>query len=144
MAASVAAMTAFTTALPGAAQIYKWVDESGTVHFSDAPPARAGGGVEVIPESAPRPRPTEPARDAAADADDLASRRDAAESSDAEPVDEAAGDGPPVVEDVVTEVIVESGPDPAVRRRANSPRNRPGEPIRQPARQPVQRPARGR
>ena len=133
-------LSVLAAAIPSAAEIYKWVDEAGTIHFTDAPPGRAGSAVEVLPESSPRPRPTEPARDAAPQADD-ARPPDEAASSDAQDLDDNWSDEPELeVEDIGTEIIIESGPDPAVRRRANSPRNRPGQPIRQPG----QRPARGR
>ena len=63
---------------PGAAQIYKWVDASGTVHFSDTPPkpaADAGAG-EVLPETQHRPAAPPPrAFISAADADACAVRR---------------------------------------------------------------------
>jgi len=59
------------------------------------------------------------------------------ESTDDDWHDEASE---PRGEDVEPEIIVESAPDPAVRYRANSPRNRPGQPIRQPG----SRPGRGR
>lgn len=46
---------------PGAAQMYKWVDESGVVHFSDQPPRgdASPGAVETRPTS--RSRPESPA-----------------------------------------------------------------------------------
>lgn len=123
---------ALAAASPSAAEIYKWVDESGTVHFTDAPPAAAGAAVEVLPEAPPRPRPPEPARVAPA-ADDAPRNEATAPSEVEEVVDEAWVEEPELeVEDVGTEIIIESEPDRATRRRANSPRNQPGQPIRQP------------
>ena len=125
---------------PGAAQIYKWVDAAGTVHFSDTPPKPAAdaGAVEVLPETQHRPAALPPRADSAAPdegRDDSESERVAA------PVED---DGPTeIIEDGPTEIIVEGAPiDPAVRYRANSPRNSPGGPIRQP--QPLPRPRRAR
>ena len=34
-------------ATPSAAQIYKWTDASGTIHFSDSPPPRTQGNPAV-------------------------------------------------------------------------------------------------
>ena len=44
--------------------VYKWVDEDGVVHFSDAPPAEGGptdAETIVIPKSAPVAAPAQPA-----------------------------------------------------------------------------------
>ena len=46
--------------LPAAADIYKWVDEKGEVHYSDQPPA-SGGKVERHVEES---RPAQPSPDA--------------------------------------------------------------------------------
>lgn len=118
---------------PGAAQTYKWVDEKGTVHFSNDPPAKAP--VEVLPDADRRPM--------------VKNGPPSAEGSEAESVDEEAPtasqpgaasalapeDHPgETVGDEPDTVIVDDGNDPVTRYRANSPRNQPGQPIRQPAR----------
>lgn len=122
-------------AAPSAAQIYKWVDEAGTVHFSDSPPAKpgsSGGSVEVLPRS--EPRPAAPSRSSSTDRPAAADPYDEERPDDEAWVDQAAD---PVEEQVEEEVDVEiyddGAVDAAVRYRANSPRNRPGQPIRQPA-----------
>jgi hypothetical protein len=122
-------------AVSSAAQIYKWTDKSGTVHFSDSPPPRGAGApkVEVRPRFTSRPVPTRTAAppeeqtpesvvEAPRDQEDFGTADDYAQ----EPVGEDLG------EDVGSDVEVIDGTagDPAVRRRANSPRNRPGQPIR--------------
>jgi hypothetical protein len=130
----------FIPAAPGAAQIYKWVDASGTVHFADSPPPPAGTGagtVEVLPESEHRPPPA----DTSNKSRDDAGPEEAAAPSEEEPTDDAWRDeaSEPRGEDVQPDIIIESGPDPAVGYRANSPRNRPGQPIRQPGSRPGRR-----
>jgi hypothetical protein len=43
---------------PAAADIYKWVDEKGEVHYSDQPPASGGAVEKYLKESKPaQPRP---------------------------------------------------------------------------------------
>jgi len=63
MRLSVASMLLVALVLgPGRARadVYTWVDESGTVHFSEEPPARAKRARKVIlPEEAPPPEPNE-------------------------------------------------------------------------------------
>ena len=130
----------FIPAAPGAAQIYKWVDASGTIHFADAPPPTAGAGagtIEVLPESEHRPPPA----DTSTQFRDDASPEEAAAAPEEELTDDAWSNeaSEPRGEDVEPEIIVESAPDPAVRYRANSPRNRPGQPIRQPGSRPGRR-----
>ena len=120
-------------AAPGAAQIYKWVDDKGTVHFSNDPPPKVA--VEELPETEHRPlvkngppgpgaTEDEPADDEAAPA---SPRRAAVRPApdDEEATEEVAAD-PDVI-------VVDGGQSDLVTRyRANSPRNRPGQPIRQP------------
>jgi Domain of unknown function (DUF4124) len=116
-----------------AAQTYKWVDEKGTVHFSNDPPAKAP--LEVVPESARRPavRQPPPADEPDRDAMDEAAPRRAR----AAPAAEDGASEEIIVEESETIVIDDGTRDPVTRYRANSPRNRPGQPIRQaPARQP--------
>jgi len=130
----------FIPAAPSAAQIYKWVDASGTVHFADSPPPPAGAGagaVEVMPESEHRPPPADTSTQSRGDA----APEEAAAPSEEDPTDDDWHDeaSEPRGEDVAPEIIVESAPDPAVRYRANSPRNRPGQPIRQPGSPPGRR-----
>jgi len=121
------------------AQIYKWVDEKGTIHFSDDPPARTEGTtpVQVIPSEARSPMvkngPPPPSSDSEArpGEEDMSEieRRGMGETL------ESDVESPPVV-------VVEGGRDPSVRFRALSPRNRPGQPIRPPIRPPVRHPRR--
>jgi len=137
-------VAAVAWAAPSAAQIYKWVDEKGNVHFTNDPPAKVP--VEEIPETKHRPSvrsepppPAEPEAGSSADAP-RSVRRPAAP----EPADEEA-EAVEVIEEESDVIIVDDGLyDPATRYRANSPRNRPGQPIRQPNRQPVRQPRRGR
>lgn len=122
---------------PAAAQIYKWTDKSGTIHFSDTPPSRGSSTskVDVLPKTEYRPPaksnvpppddPPPPPAPAAEAPRDEAPIDDSADYA-SEPYDEDAGSEPIVLEG--------SEGDPAVWRRANSPRNRPGQPIRQPMR----------
>jgi hypothetical protein len=125
-----------TCAFAAEAQIYKWVDEKGTIHFSDDPPARLPGTapVQVIPEEAwvpmvengpPPPSDSEPGEEQ----EDL---------YEPEVGDVAPGLGSDVESPSV--VVVDGGSDRAVRFRARSPRNRPGQPIRPPIRSPLQQP----
>jgi Domain of unknown function (DUF4124) len=131
---------------PGAAQIYKWVDGSGTVHFSDTPPKPGAGAVEVLPEGQPRAAAPPPRADSAAPENENAAPDDEGlDDSESEGAAAPFEDSGPteIIEDGPTEIIVEGAPlDPAVRYRANSPRNRPEQPIRQP--QPLPRPRRAR
>jgi hypothetical protein len=132
---------ALAPAAPTAAQIYKWVDGAGTVHFSDAPPARTGstaGAIEVLPRSEHRPA----AASTASSSPDQPPRESAADPYDDErPDDEAWSDqaAEEEEEEVVVEVFDDGAVDPAVRYRANSPRNRPGQPIRPPGAQAPRR-----
>ena len=118
---------------PSAAQIYKWTDASGTVHFGDSPPPKGGAAspVEVRPETVHRPPPTrepapadnpEPPEPAAVPPPPEERADDAGNDSATEPTDEDFGSDPSIVDG--------SEGDPAVWRRANSPRNRPGQPMR--------------
>lgn len=121
---------------PSPAQIYKWTDKSGTIHFSDSPPPRGSSSskVDVLPKteyrppakSAPPPEepppPPEPAAEVPPDEAPIDDSGDYA----SEPYEADAGSDPIVLEG--------SEVDPAAVRRAISPRNRPGQPIRQPMR----------
>lgn len=49
-------------AAPGHAQIYRWVDEHGNVHYGDCPPPECEG-VEVPPAPGPSPEEAERARE---------------------------------------------------------------------------------
>jgi hypothetical protein len=123
-------------ATPCAAQIYKWTDASGTIHFSDNPPPRKPGAsaVEVLPETQHRPAVVNrPVPDDEPESPEPAvAPRDQGRSDDtdgdygAEPEDEPVDSGAIIVDDAAR--------DPEVWLRANSPRNRPGQPIRQPIR----------
>jgi hypothetical protein len=120
---------AFVT--PSAAQFYKWTDAAGTVHFSDNPPPRAAGAkVEVVPETHYRP----PTVRRAAPPEEPAPPEPVAESPPEPEISEDASDygTEPMGEDVGADVPIvdDTAGDPAVRWRANSPRNRPGQPIR--------------
>lgn len=123
-------------AAPSGAQIYKWTDEKGTVHFSNDPPPQAS--VEVIPEGERRPLvrngPPPPGEAAAAPADDESPRAPRHRVA-AEPVPQDVESGEILVEDEADVIIVDDDQrDLVTRYRANSPRNRPGQPIRQPRR----------
>lgn len=121
-------------AAPGAAQIYKWTDEKGTVHFSNDPPPQTV--VEELPEIEHRPLVQGGPPPPGADESDGRGGARAAESAPAELAEEEPEaeryDQPDVI------VVDDGRADLVTRYRANSPRNRPGQPIRQ----PVQRPAR--
>lgn len=127
-------------ATASAAQIYKWVDEKGTVHFSDDPPAKAP--LEVVPDSerrAPARKPPPPQPDAEVVRDDDEPFEPRRAGSGREAVDAESEEI--IVEESETIVIDDGRRDPVTRYRANSPRNRPGQPIRQ---APVRQPRRGR
>jgi hypothetical protein len=133
-------------AAPSAAQIYKWVDEAGTTHFSNDPPPRRTGApaVEVLPETEHRPR--NPPASASAGAADAGAGRGPLEDEPRDAPDAAAEDVEPeaiIVEDYDAVIVEEGQRDLVTPYRAHSPRNRPGQPIRQPVRQPRQ-PRRGR
>lgn len=122
---------------PSAAQIYKWTDASGTIHFGDSPPPRGGAAspVEVRPETQHRAPPTRPP----APADEPEPPEQAVvPPAPEERVDDTGSDyaNEPAEEDVGSDPIIVDGAerDPEAWRRANSPRNRPGQPIRQPVR----------
>ena len=114
----------------GVAQIYKWTDAAGTVHFSDTPPPRTAGKtkVEVLPKTEHRPVvsgvPTPPTEEPEAEADERYNQ----------PVDDSADYAPmePPAEESAPETIIvdDAERDPGVAYRALSPRNRPGQPIR--------------
>lgn len=120
---------AFVT--PSAAQFYKWTDAAGTVHFSDNPPPRGAGApkVEVLPEAQYRPPtvrrvapPEEPEPpEPVAEAPPAPEMPDDASDYGTEPIGEDFGDVP---------IVDDTTGDASVRWRANSPRNRPGGPIR--------------
>jgi hypothetical protein len=121
-------------ATPSVAQIYKWTDASGTIHFSDSPPATTRGNsrVEVLPETKHVPsrpiRPPEP---------EAEPPEPAVAPPDQEPRDDTGSDYATEPEESTgsDEIIVdETARDPAVWYRANSPSNRPGQPMRQPIR----------
>jgi len=60
----IAAVIALAFASPGAAQLYKWVDKDGKVHYSDAPPAKEESKRLSIPTNpAPEPPKSAVARD---------------------------------------------------------------------------------
>ncbi len=119
------------------AQVYKWVDEKGTIHFSDAPPTRLQGTapVQVIPEEdrvpmvengPPPPSDSEPPPD---------------EEDLYEPEGGGIAEGLGSDADSPSVVVVDGGArDPAVRFRARSPLNRPGQPVRPRLQSPVQQP----
>jgi hypothetical protein len=126
---------------PSPAQIYKLVDGSGTIHFSDDPPPRAAGApaMEVLPESAPRPRPTRAPTPPSAESVPL--KQSVAPPRGTERGYGSTHDGAlePEQEDDVGQdatIVDEMSRDPAVRWRANAPRTRRGQPIRQPNPQP--------
>lgn len=128
-------------AAPGAAQIYKWTDDKGTVHFGNDPPPQTV--VEQLPESEHRPLvqggPPPPGADGSDALPSAAASARGPRAVESEPADafEEALDGEREGEPDV--IVVDDGrADLVTRYRANSPRNRPGQPIRQ----PVQRPAR--
>ena len=63
---------------PGSVQadVYTWVDENGTVHFADEPPARARRARKVVlPEEAPPAEPEKPAPASTGSAPDPAAAR---------------------------------------------------------------------
>lgn len=71
----------FAFAGPVSAQVYKWVDENGKVHYSDKkPPDSAGQNVEVVEEN-PIQNTIESARDQL-DADELSEAREQREAED--------------------------------------------------------------
>lgn len=114
-----------------AAPVYKWVDERGTIHFTDAPPERSRrlSGVEVIPEDAkvpvvhygPPPSAVQRSRRGAESEVDLYEEAEPEEFWP-EQVDLGA--------ESTSVIVVEGARDPSVRFRALSPLNRPGQPIR--------------
>ena len=58
------ALTAICASVNAQKTVYKWVDEDGVVHFSDAPPAEANPAEAetlVIPKSPPLATPAQPA-----------------------------------------------------------------------------------
>ena len=126
-------LAAWALATPSAAQIYKWVDEKGTVHFSNDPPAKAP--VEELPETEHRPLvqngPPGP-EGADADAEDEAAPRGSRHRAVSEPEPEEVESSEIIVEESDTIIVDDGRGDAVTRYRANSPRNRPGEPIRQP------------
>lgn len=128
---------------PSAAQIYKWVDEKGTVHFSDHVPANAKA--EALPAAAPRPTVAKAAPPAESDEEPLGDDEVSDVANDPAPASveeeqssEIIVDGTDAVilDDSDTIIVEGSQVDATTRWRANSPRNRPGQPIRQPVRQP--------
>jgi hypothetical protein len=128
-----------------AAQIYKWVDEKGGVHFTNDPPPKVA--VEVIPEGERRPRVVdqppsslESAAELPGDVTPRESQRGAASGASMEDVESEEI----IVDDAETIIVDDGGRDVVTGYRANSPRNRPGQPIRQPNRQPVRQPRRAR
>lgn len=67
-AAAVAAALLALSASPSAADIYRWVDDQGTIHFTDdrtAIPERHRDGSGVVVLEAPPPLPQDPAPDPA-------------------------------------------------------------------------------
>jgi Domain of unknown function (DUF4124) len=115
--------------LPTEAQIYKWVDDKGTIHFSDRRPVSVPDAaiVQVIAEEARAPLvkngPPPPTSDSEVQAYDPYDDMDEPELGDAsERLDNEAGS--PAV------VVVEGARDPTVWFRAHSPRNRPGQAVR--------------
>jgi hypothetical protein len=64
MIAITLALTAVCTGAHAEEKVYKWVDEDGVVHFSDAPPAEGDSSdaeTLVIPKSPPVATPAQPA-----------------------------------------------------------------------------------
>lgn len=154
-------LTAMAAAAPARAQIYKWVDDKGVVHFADVPPPR--GGAEMLPSAerapmvrnGPTPPSAAPAADAAEDAtDDVrgadaeAAAPDEATADDRDGAGEASqADAPPgqVIIDGADAVIVQGsdtiaveGTDAFVRDRSRRDRERDdrGESIREHAPSP--------
>jgi len=128
-----------------AAQIYKWVDEKGTLHFSNDPPPKVA--VEVVPEGERRPRAVDqppPVAESAAELPEDAAPRESQRGarSDAEVEDVESEEI--IAEDSDTIIVDDGGRDVVTGYRAYSPRNRPGQAIRQPNRQPVRQPRRVR
>ncbi|MGH7788027.1 MAG: DUF4124 domain-containing protein [Candidatus Binatia bacterium] len=127
----------FALGTPCAAQIYKWVDEKGTVHFSNDPPAKAPA--EELPETKHQPlvkngSPEPEGADADAPHEEVTGGSWHGAESEPEPEDVESSE---MIVDESDTIIVEDGlGDPVTRYRANSPRNRPGQPVQQPRRQP--------
>jgi hypothetical protein len=120
---------------PVEAQIYKWVDEKGTVHFSQSPPpgGKRVGGVETIPDAAAAPMVQGGPGPAGKDADEEVVDRPAERAPG--PVDDEGGEDDywPGAEAAPDDIIVDDGTgDPRVWLRSRSPANEPGQPIRQP------------
>jgi hypothetical protein len=117
------------------AQIYKWVDEKGAVHFSQSPPAGGAGSgvVEAIPNAPAAPMVQggpEPAAD-----DDDGKVVDGLRQREPDPVEDEGGEDEYVPEEDAgpADVIVDDGTrDPRVRLRGRLPANEPGQPIQQP------------
>jgi hypothetical protein len=114
------------------AQIYKWVDEKGTVHFGQSPPPEGSGVVETLPEGpgapvvqgGPQPYKEDYERE------DVFDRMD-----DRRRLRDSAGDGGGREEEPIEPgsiIVDEDGRDPAVWWRGRAPANAPGQPIRQP------------
>lgn len=123
-----ALLAAAALAAPAGAQIYKWTDEKGVVHLSQDPPPKAA--LQELPETthAPLVKNGPPPIAEAVEPEDAREPRAVAPAPEEHAVDVGPdGDGSP---DVI--VVDGGGSDLATRYRANSPRNRPGEPIRQP------------
>jgi hypothetical protein len=117
------------------AQIYKWVDEKGTVHFSQSPPpgGTAAGGIEAIPDAAAAPMVQGQAKPAAQDDDEEIVDR----TGEGEPEPGGDGDGEdeylPEDDAAPDDVMVDDGTgDPRVWLRSRSPANEAGQPIQQP------------
>jgi uncharacterized protein DUF4124 len=107
-----------------AAPVYKWVDERGTIHFSDTRPKRSTrlSDVQVIPDKAsvPMVRNGPPA-----DFDSELDLYDQEEGYEPYWLEEDDLDA-----ESSSLIVVEGARDPAVRFRAFSPLNRPGKPVR--------------
>jgi len=54
-----AILALWCAALPAAAEVYKWVDREGKVHYSDTPPANAASRPIELPKAGPESRPAE-------------------------------------------------------------------------------------
>lgn len=127
-----ALLAAAALAVPAGAQIYKWTDDQGVVHLSQDPPPKTA--LEELPETTQAPL----VKNGPPPVEEEPEPATAPQPGMARAPDEDGGDAVEAAPDAADVVVIDGGgSDVATRYRANSPRNRPGEPIRQP-RQPRQ------
>jgi hypothetical protein len=117
-----------------AQQIYKWVDEKGTVHFSQSPPPGGAGSapVEAIPAAPAAPMVQGGSKTSAHDNAEAVDRR---RQPRAAAVGDKGGEDeylPEEDEDPGGVTVQDGRPDPRVWLRSRLPANKPGQPIRQP------------